>query len=160
MDELPSIIAASLFLKPFIHEWSGVTDAMVASDRLLLTRFFAEDLQEAGFTGDSARKACHSAALLACSATMIKDFADHSPQKVLSTLLEDQAVRTYANCNEYQGTTWYKKEAIQEIIYLSALSLQMIGGITDTLSYVKTLTEAETMAGYKLNLLLGDVPDV
>lgn len=160
MDELPSIIAASLFLKPFIHEWSGVTDAMVASDRLLLTRFFAEDLQEAGFTGDSARKACHSAALLACSATMIKDFADHSPQKVLSTLLEDQAVRTYANCNEYQGTTWYKKEAIQEIIYLSALSLQMIGGITDTLSYVKTLTEAETMAGYKLNLLLGDVTDV
>jgi len=160
MDELPSIIAASLFLKPFIHDWSTVTDAMVASDKLLLSRFFCQDLEEAGFSGESARKACHSAALLASSANMIKTFTDKTPQKVLFTLLKDQAVRTYANCNEYQGITWYKKEAIQEIIYLSALSFQMIGGITGTLAYVKTLTEAETLAGYKLNLLLGDVEEV
>jgi len=160
MDELPSIIAASLFLKPFIHEGSTVTDAMVASDKLLLSRFFSEDLEESGFSGESARKACHSAALLASSTNMIKNFSDTTPQKVLFTLLEDQAVRTYANCNEYQGITWYKKEAIQEIIYLSALSFQMIGGITDTLAYVKTLTEAETLAEYKLNLLLGDVLEV
>lgn len=160
MDELPSIIAASLFLKPFIHEDSTVTDAMVASDKLLLSRFFNEDLEQAGFSGESARKACHSAALLASSSNMIKAFADHTPQRVLSTLLKDQAVKTYANCNEYQGVTWYKKEAIQEIIYLSALSFQIVGGIADTLAYVKTLTEADTMAGYKLNLLLGDVDDV
>jgi len=160
MDELPSIIAASLFLKPFIHDWSTVTDAMAASDKLLLSRFFYEDLEEAGFSGEGARKACHSAALLASSANMIKNFTDKTPQKVLFTLLKDQAVRTYANCNEYQGITWYKKEAIQEIIYLSALSFQMIGGITGTLAYVKTLTEAETLAGYKLNLLLGDVEEV
>ncbi len=160
MDELSSILAASLFLKPFIHERSTITDAMVASDKLLLSRFFSEDLQEAGFSGDSARKACHSSAILASSANMIQSFSSDTPQKVLSILLTDQAARTYANCNEYQGITWYKKEAIQEIIYLSALSFQMIGGVADTLEYVKTLTEAETLAGYKLNLLLGDVDDV
>ncbi|MBI9094361.1 MAG: alpha-amylase [Sphaerochaeta sp.] len=160
MNELPSIIAASLFLKPFIHEGSTITDAMVASDRLLLARFFGEDLAEVGFSGESARKACHSAALLASSATMIKNVTDETPQKVLFTMLQDQGVRTYANCNEYQGVTWYKKEAIQELIYLSALSFQMVGGITDTLEYVKTLTEAETAAGYKLNLLLGYLGDV
>ncbi|HKL58596.1 MAG TPA: alpha-amylase family glycosyl hydrolase, partial [Sphaerochaeta sp.] len=160
MDELPSIVAASLFLKPFIHEGTTLTDAMVASDKLLLSRFFAADLQEVGFSGDSARKACHSAALLASSAAMIENVTDKTPQKVLFTLLQDQAARTYANCNEYQGVTWYKKEAIQEIIYFSALSFQMVGGITDTLSYVRTLTEAETMAGYKLNLLLGDMGEV
>ncbi len=160
MDELPSIIAASLFLKPFIHEGSTLTDALVASDKLLLARFFGEELQQAGFSGEHARKACHSAAILAASATMVSSFSDETPQKVLSVLLTDKGARTYANCNEYQGITWYKKEAIQEIIYLSALSFQMVGGITDTLSYVKTLTEAETAAGYKLNLLLGDVNDV
>ncbi len=156
MDELPSIIAASLFLKPFIHEWSTVTDAMVASDKLLLSRFFGKELEEVGFSGDNARKACHSAALLASAANMVETFTTDTPQKVLATLLTDPALRTYANCNEYQGTTWYKKEAIQETIYLSALSFQILGGIPDTLEYVKTLTEAETMAGYKLNLLLGD----
>jgi len=156
MDELASIIAASLFLKPFIHEWSTVTDAMVASDKLLLSRFFSKDLEEAGFSGEDARKACHGAALLASSANVTKSFEADTPQEVLATLLTDQAVRTYANCNEYQGTTWYKKEAIQEIIYLSALSFQMLGGIPDTLEYVRTLTEAETLAGYKLDLLLGD----
>ncbi len=157
LDELPSVIAASLFLKPFIHEWSTVTDAMVASDKLLLARFFSKDLEEAGFSGDSARKACHSAAILASSANMVKSFATDSPQKVLAALLADQAVRTYANCNDYQGITWYKKEAIQEVIYLSALSFQLLGGFSDTTKYVRTLTEAETQAGYKLNLLLGDV---
>ena len=157
MDELPIVIAASLFLKPFIHEWSTVTDAMVACDTLLLARFFSKDLEEVGFSGDSARKACHSAAILASSANMVKTFTADTPQQVLSTLFADQAVRTYANCNEYQGITWYKKEATQEIIYLSALSFQLLGGISDTAEYVKTLTEAETLAGYKLNLLLGDV---
>ena len=160
MDELPSIIAASLFLKPFIHEGSTSTDAMIASDKLLLSRFFSEDLQEAGFSDDHARKACHSAAILASAAIMVDTFTKSTPQKVLSTLLTDKAVRTYANCNEYQGITWYKKEAIQELIYLSALSFQMVGGIADTLEYVRTLTEAETLAGYKLNLLLGDEDDV
>ncbi len=157
MDELPTIIAASLFLKPFIHEWSTITDAMVATDKLLLSRFFAKDLEEVGFSGDDARKACHSAALLAASANMVKTFTTDTPQKVLATLLTDQAVRTYANCNEHQGITWYKKEAIQELIYLSALSFQILGDIPDTLEYVTVLTEAEIVAGYKLGLLLGDV---
>lgn len=159
MDELPSIIAATLFLKPFIHPDTTIEDAMVASDKLLLPRFFCKELEDVGFSGESARKACHSSAILAASANMVPDFGA-KPQKILATLLGDKAMMTYANCNEYQGVTWYKKEAIQEIIYLSALSFQVIGGCTSTVEYVTALTRAETESGYKLSLLLGQGEDV
>jgi hypothetical protein len=154
LDEMESVMAAALFLKPFLSEKATVSDAMIASDKLLLSRFFSKQLCEAGFEQELARKACHSAAILAASANMIDDEAD-DPKQILSTLLEDPSLRAYAQINEHQGVTWYTKEAMQEIIYLSALSLAIHKKIPNAQEYVRTLMDAETEALYKLDRLLG-----
>ena len=154
LDEMESVMAAALFLKPFLSEKATVSDAMIASDKLLLSRFFSKQLCEAGFEHELARKACHSAAILAASANMIDDEAD-DPKQILSTLLEDPSLRAYAQINEHQGVTWYTKEAMQEIIYLSALSLAIHKKIPNAQEYVRTLMDAETEALYKLDRLLG-----
>ncbi len=44
---------------------------------------------------------------------------------------------------------------MQEIIYLSALSLSIHKGMSNAQKYVKTLMDAETEALYKLDRLLG-----
>ncbi len=154
LDEMESVMAAALFLKPFLSEDATISDAMVASDKLLLSRFFKEQLCDAGFEQELARKACHSAAILAASANMIDDSED-DPKQILATLLKDPSLRAYAQVNEHQGVTWYTKEAMQEIIYLSALSLSIHKGMSNAQKYVKTLMDAETEALYKLDRLLG-----
>jgi hypothetical protein len=83
------------------------------------------------------------------------DDSEDDPRKILATLLEDPSLRSYAQVNEHQGVTWYTKEAMQEIIYLSALSLAIHKGMANAQGYVKTLMEAETEALYKLDRLLG-----
>jgi glycosidase len=153
MDELDAVVAASLFLKPFISEDCTIENAMIISDKLLLSRFFSKELCEVGFVQDLSRKACHSAAILASAAYQVDDSME-DPKKILALLLEDKSLRLYAQVNEYQGTTWYTKEAMQEIIYLSALSLGVIKGMSSVERYVQVLLEAELDAAYKLERLL------
>ncbi|MGE4583054.1 MAG: alpha-amylase family glycosyl hydrolase [Sphaerochaeta sp.] len=153
LDELEAVCAASLFLKPFLDKDSTISEAMVASDTLLLSRFFSKELCEAGFVLDEGRKACHSAAILASAANMVDDSLE-DPKKILALLLEDPKLRSYAQINEYQKVTWYTKEAMQEIIYLSALSLAIHKGMTNGETYIKVLMEAEMQAGYRLDQLL------
>ncbi|WP_320129050.1 alpha-amylase family glycosyl hydrolase [uncultured Sphaerochaeta sp.] len=153
MDELPEILAISMFLKPFIRETGSIQEAMKASDQLLLQRFFSKQLAEKGFNSELARKACHSAAIFASASYMIQDAKDN-PKTILANLLTDEALGNYANCNEYEGITWYKKEAMQEIIFLTALSLHILKGEKDTTEFTRILTEAETLAGYQLDRLL------
>ena len=153
MDELEAVVAASFFLKPFLGENCTIEQAMRVSDKLLLSRFFSKELCEVGFVNDLSRKACHSAAILASAAHQVEDSLE-DPKKILAILLEDKSLRLYAQVNEYQGTTWYTKEAMQEIIYLSALSLGVIKGMTNVDHYSNVLLEAELDAGYKLDRLL------
>jgi glycosidase len=154
MDEFPSVVAASLFLKPFVRKSWSIREAMEASDRLLLQRFYASELDHHGFSGAQARKACHEAAILATAGNVVAD-PTQDPKEILAALLEDESLRTYANCNEYQGIVWYRKEAMQEIIFLTAMSMQMLGMQEDTSDFVRILTEAETGSGYQLDKLLG-----
>ncbi|MGH0052865.1 MAG: alpha-amylase family glycosyl hydrolase, partial [Sphaerochaetaceae bacterium] len=125
-----------------------------ASDKLLLSRFFSKQLCEVGFEQELARKACHSAAILAASANMVTEDLEN-PKQILACLLEDPSAKAYAQINEHQGVIWYTKEAMQEIIYLSALSLAIQKGKPKMQEYVRTLMEAETEALYKLDRLLG-----
>ena len=153
LDELEIVVAASLFLKPFIAEQMTITEAMQVSDRLLLSRFFSKELREAGFIGDMARKACHSAAILAAAPHMVDDVT-LPPIKILAILLEDEGVRAYANINEHQGIMWYTKESIQEIIYLSSLSLHVAKGMERPDVFIQELLEKENKAGYRVQQLL------
>jgi len=153
MDELEVVVAASLFLKPFVTANTTIQEAMKASDSLLLNRFFSKELSIAGFNGEAARKTCHAAAILCCASNLVDD-SEEDPKRILSILLEDPAMQSYAQINEYQNVNWYTKEAMQEIIYFSALSLHINKGLTKVKQYVKTLTEAETNAAYRLDRLL------
>ncbi|MDD4449568.1 MAG: alpha-amylase, partial [Sphaerochaeta sp.] len=154
LDEMEAVVAASFFLKPFLGDEATISEAMRASDSLLLSRFFSKELCDAGFTEESARKACHSAAILASAAFMVDDGME-DPKQILALLLSDSSLAKYAQVNEYQGVTWYTKEAMQEIIYLSALSLAVIKGMGNVSSYIRILMEAEMQSGYKLDQLLG-----
>ncbi len=153
LDEMETIVAASLFLKPFITEETTVAEALAISDRILLSRFFADQLAEEGFEGELGRKVCHSAAILAaCANEVTTEGAD--PLTLLSEILLDGGVRAYAQTNEYQGVTWYDKEPMQEIIYLSAIALSIAGVLDEPAAYVDKLLKRESLAGYQLQLLL------
>ncbi|MGE4524803.1 MAG: alpha-amylase family glycosyl hydrolase [Sphaerochaeta sp.] len=154
LDEMEAVVAASFFLKPFLSDEATIGEAMRASDTLLLSRFFSKELGEAGFTQEAARRACHSAAILASAAFMVDDSME-DPKQILRQLLSDPSLAKYAQVNEYQGVTWYAKEAMQEIIYFSALSLAVIKGMGNISSFIKDLMEAEMQSGYKLEQLLG-----
>jgi hypothetical protein len=82
------------------------------------------------------------------------DDSTEDPKQILALLLSDPSLANYAQVNEYQGVTWYAKEAMQEIIYLSALSLAVIKGMGNVSTYIKVLMEAEMQSGYKLLQLL------
>jgi len=153
LDELEAVIAAAFFLKPFIDENSTISEAMQASDTLLLSRFFSKELCGFSFDQSINRKICHSAAVLASASNMVDDGIEN-PKEILATLLEDSHLRTYAQINEYKQVRWYTKEAMQEIIYLSALSLAVNKGMNNIETYVTVLMEAEMKAGYKLDHLL------
>ena len=153
LDEMEVVVAASFFLKPFLSDEATISEAMKASDTLLLPRFFSRELCEVGFTQDAARKACHSAAILSSAAFMVDDGMEN-PKQILALLLSDPSLAKYAQVNEYQEVTWYEKEAMQEIIYLSALSLAVIKGMGNVSTFIKVLMEAEMQSGYKLLQLL------
>ena len=153
LDELEAVIAAALFIKPFLSDGATISEAMQTTDTLLLSRFFSKELCSAGFSYDAARQACHAAAILASAANMINNELEN-PKEILALLLEDPHLRSYAQVNEYQQVIWYTKEAMQEIIYLSALSLAVNKGMNNIDTYVTVLMEAEMKAAYKLNHLL------
>ncbi len=153
IDELPIIIAASLFLKPFLSEQASVADAMKVSDRLLLARFFSKELREAGFAEQMARKVCHGAAILSAASHLIEDVTS-SPLAILTTLIEDEGVKAYTQINEHQGIVWYTKESMQELIYLSALSLSASKAIQKPQQYISALLQKESAAHYRLQHLL------
>ena len=130
-----------------------VVSEIEACERLLLSRFFSKELREAGFIGDMARKACHSAAILAAAPHMVDDVT-LPPIKILAILLEDEGVRAYANINEHQGIMWYTKESIQEVIYLSSLSLHVAKGMERPDVFIQELLEKENKAGNSVQQLL------
>jgi len=154
LDELPTIVSAAFFLKPFVNTPLCMGDAIVLADHLQLNRFYANHLAQAGFEGDQRRKACQGGAIALCAHNVYE--ADQTPQQTLGRLLEEQTIRTYAKVNEYQGVTWFDKEGMQELIFLSALSIGMYHEEFDPVFYVKTLFDAQLHASYRLKSLLAE----
>lgn len=154
MQEMPVVVATALFLEPFVAKDATVMDAMKVSDTLLCHRFFQESLQ--GSDETEARRICHLGAILLQSGFQGKEETD--PVSFLTHLLEDASVWEYTGCNEYQGVTWYKKESMQECIFMSAASL--LWHARKLSGFQRTLMNAEERAGYRLDGLLRiqDIP--
>ncbi len=152
LDELEVIVSSAFFLNPFVGEDAGIEEVVALAERLQLCRFYAEKLNKAGFVGDDQRKACQSGAIVVCAHRAYRK--GEKPQETLARLLEEERVRTYGLVNEYQGVIWFDKERMQELIFLSALSIAMSEPEFDPTSYVKTLFDAQLNASYRLKRLL------
>ncbi|NLZ77295.1 MAG: alpha-amylase, partial [Spirochaetales bacterium] len=152
LDELGVVVSSAFFLNPFMREETGITEAILLSERLQLCRFYAKKLEEAGFVGDDRIKACQSGAIVVGAHRAYRK--GDRPQETLARLLEEERVRTYALVNEYQGVVWFDKERMQELIVLSALSIAMNEPEFEPTAYVKTLFDAQRNASYRLKSLL------
>ena len=147
IEEMPVVFAVSLLVRPFLEKKETVEHAMRYSDQLLLHRFYQTKLEELGFKGSEGRRVCHLGAMLAsCTGAITKGM---TTEEIFKTLLEEKSVRTYVGCNEYQNVTWYKKEPMQEFIFISALALQSEGLAPK--HYADELLKAEEGAGYRLD---------
>jgi len=152
MEELPIVFAVAFILKPFLQENTSVRQAMEIADKLLLHRFFQNQLKKIGVAGNEARKVCHLGAILEGGGKTVPPGED--PLVMIDSLLQDEGVRTYVGCNEYQGVIWYRKETLQEVIFVSAISAYANGNISDASNYVQTLLCKEEKAGYRLEEFL------
>jgi len=146
MKELQVALGTLLAIQPFLADDASVMDAMKTCDKLLLYRFFETDSEH----GDDTRVACHLGAIIASSGANVDEEQD--AKKQFAHMLEDQSLRDYAGCNEYQGQKWYRKEAMQECIFGCALSLELHGHATK--EFQRILMKAEEKAGYRLDALL------
>jgi glycosidase len=150
MKELPVVFGVALLIQPFLRDGMSVMDAMKVSDRLLCHRFYEDKLVSLDMGEVDARKICHLGAILAESG--MQDPEETDPKRFLEALLADQSVYNYTGCNEYQDIVWYKKESLQECIFVSALSLLWHGRSIP--EYQRVLMKAEEKAGYRLDGLL------
>jgi len=155
--EASVIIQTFYALMPFIGKDSSALDALVASDKLLLTNFFERYCEKLSISEDDLRQTVHYGALLSIVGRIILEKKDDTPLGMMTHLLKDNAVRDALRCNEYQGVTWYNKELLQGLIVVSSISAEIFKGAKDTFSgeaYVKALLEKETQSGYQLGRFL------
>ena len=159
MDELPVIVSAAMFLKPFIKETDSISDALTAVDRLLLSRFFRQELTLQGFQGEAARKVCHGAGLFASAAfTAGRTILEGDTEAAFKALLADRAFRDYIGCNEYQNVIWYTKESLQDAIFLVSLSTMLFcdGADFDSVGrFSSEMFARDSRADYKISGLFG-----
>lgn len=150
MRELDVEIAIAVALLPFLSQAGTATDALRVCDGLLTHRLFSRPLESLGLGDAELRHICHGGALLAVVGSPAPG---KTAQATLRAMLEDPAVRTWTGCNSWQGTTYYRKEAMQDFFILASLSLAMHGHAPGT--FVRDLLKAEEGAAYRLERLLG-----
>lgn len=157
MDELPVIFASAMFLKPFFKKSDTLQETMAAVDKLLLAKFFRQELSEQGFSGPEARKVCHGAGLLMAAQSIIEESVDAGDvRKAFEDLMANKVFRDYIGCNEYQNVIWYTKESLQDAVFLTALSIALFSETVDPKHVVRFATEMfarEAMAGYQIGAL-------
>jgi hypothetical protein len=151
MDELPLVMAGALFLTPFVNDKMSLEELLEANDKMLTDHFFENQLEEIGCKGDQTRRICHGSAVF----LIAYRYMGTNPKKALQLLLQHQGALDFAMCNTYQGTVWYNKEAMQELIILSALSA---GLFPDTdfpfMEYLEQNLEKESTSEYKVDKLI------
>ncbi len=154
LDELPIIVASSLFVYPFINGKHTIEEISKFSHKLLLSNFFSENFENLKVNESERKHIIEGAAIIISAFRVLED----DPIKNFKLLFNSSFIKKYTLCNEYQGITWYKKEAIQELIILSAISLKVFSEKDfDLNKYVSYLLEKEGLAEYQLDLFLKSI---
>ncbi len=151
MDELNIITSGIFFLLPFANKTSTIKQLNEMESTLLIPYFYSIQLKEKGLVDGLAKHAMEGASIVLAAHLVIEDSSDESFAK----LFEIQEVKNYVLCNKYKGATYYKKESMQELIILTALSLKLFGKKDfDIDKYISSLLEKETIAEYQLEKFL------
>ncbi len=155
MDELPVIISANMFIKPFINNVVSISQATETVRKLLLPRFYRQELSSLGFKDAAAVRVCCGAALLSMGHHVIGDLvAAGDMTGALRRLLDDNAFRSYIGCNEYQNVTWYTKESFQDAVYLLSISLALYGDAPQFEAidaFSSELLRRDSLSGYSID---------
>jgi glycosidase len=151
MDELDIITSGILFLLPFANKNLSIKELNEIESTLLIPYFYSIQLREKGLLGGSAQHTMEGTSIVLAAHNIVEDTEDESFAK----LFEVQEVKDYILCNNYKGITYYKKESMQELIILTAISLKLFSkNDFDIDKYISSLLEKETLAEYQLEKFL------
>ena len=129
MKELPMLISSSLLLNVFIDQRSKYEHALNTVDKLALERMYQHLASSLGIDVNyRLRNLLHRAIFLATiPPCIIDELQKEEPdnKKCLTQLLEDRGFRDLIGYNEHNNVLYYRKESLQEAIYLITLSVAM-----------------------------------
>ena len=150
MPELPFAMIASFVIEPMVSRMKSVQEAMALTNRILLNRLLAPLMEPLGYGGDEIRTICHMGAILAVSGKLT---AKKKAEAMLEAMMKDQGLWHFAGCNTWQGVSYYKKESMQDLLVLQALSMERVGNKA-AISLFRQLLEKESKADYRLDAML------
>ena len=161
MKELPILINASLLLNVFIDQQSGYEHALATVDKLALERMYQHVATSLGIDVDyRLRNLLHKAIFLATIPKYIIDeLKKENPnyKECLKNLLDDKGFRDLIGYNEHNNVLYYRKESLQESIYLITLSVAMNIGPVARDRMIKMATSwlvRDSKAEYKIEGLI------
>ncbi|NCD05109.1 MAG: alpha-amylase [Spirochaetia bacterium] len=154
MDELPIIISASLFIYPFIEKESSYDKINKLCNKLLLHHFYKEALSKLEINKKEINHIIEGISIYLGSFKLL----EKDNKLSYKSLFDNPFIKKYTLCNDYNNVTWYKKEAVQELIVLSALSKAVFEKEPfDVESYISKLLKAEEISEYKLENFLKNI---
>lgn len=147
LDELAIIIASSLFIYPFVTKQSSIEEVNKLSKKLLLSYFFKDNLEKLKVNESEKKHIIDGVAIFLTSYKQL----EKDPINNFKELFNSNFIKKYTLCNDYKNITWYKKESVQELIILTAISMSLFSQSSfDLNGYISHLLKAEGLAEYKL----------
>ncbi|MGD1823305.1 MAG: alpha-amylase family glycosyl hydrolase [Pleomorphochaeta sp.] len=154
LDELPIIISSSLFIYPFLKEDSTVEDIYKLCKKFILHYFYKDSFKKLNLNKNEIVHILNGSAIFLRSYKLLEE----NPSESFKELFNNNFFKKYTLCNEYQGITWFKKEALQDLIVLTALSKALFDyNNFDIDSYLSSLLLAENKSEYQLDLFLSNI---
>ncbi len=164
IKELPMLVNVSLLLNIFIDQNSTYENALSIVDRLVLERMYQHLALSYEIDVDyRMRHLIHRAVSLAAFPPCIaKELQEANPnnKKCLLALLEDKGFRELIGYNEHQQVIYYRKESLQDAIYLIILSVAMNLGSVARDKMIKMATSwlnGDTKSEYTIEGLIRGV---
>ncbi len=164
IKELPMLVNVSLLLNIFIDQNSTYENALSIVDRLVLERMYQHLALSYEIDVDyRMRHLIHRAVFLAAFPPCIaKELQEANPnnKKCLLALLEDKGFRELIGYNEHQQVIYYRKESLQDAIYLIILSVAMNLGSVARDNMIKMATSwlnSDTKSEYTIEGLIKGV---
>ncbi len=164
IKELPMLVNVSLLLNIFIDQNSTYENALSIVDRLVLERMYQHLALSYEIDVDyRMRHLIHRAVFLAAFPPCIaKELQEANPnnKKCLLALLEDKGFRELIGYNEHQQVIYYRKESLQDAIYLIILSVAMNLGSVARDKMIKMATSwlnGDTKSEYTIEGLIRGV---